>query len=64
MNGLRRMEMSRRFMLGAALFALAACSTEDTGQISAFYRQNPGVTGVGQTKVVAAYLLATVTIAK
>jgi hypothetical protein len=51
------MEKARLFTIGVTLLALGACSTENTSEIGTFYRQNPGVAGVGSTKAVAAYLL-------
>jgi hypothetical protein len=49
--------MKRLLALGVTLAALAACSTENTGEIGTFYRQNPVVLGTGPTKVTASYLL-------
>jgi len=52
-----KIEMKRLFALGVTLVALAACSTENTGEIGTFYRQNPTVVGTGPTKATASYLL-------
>jgi hypothetical protein len=51
------MGLKRLLSIGMTLVALDGCSTMDTTQISEFYRQNPGVAGVGPTKVAPSYLL-------
>jgi hypothetical protein len=51
------MQMKQILTIGLALVALAACSTENTSQVSSFYRQNPAAAGIGPTKVTASYLL-------